>query len=43
LGIDYHLPALSFVMFIALMGATVSMALGKWTRTSIVVVIICIF
>ena len=43
LGIDYHLPALSFVMFIALMGATVSMALAKWTRTSIVVVIICIF
>lgn len=43
LGIQYHIPALSFVMYAILMGATVSMIVGKNTRTSIVVIILCIF
>ena len=43
LGIDYHVPPLSFLVFAILIGATMSMALGKWTRVSIAVVIICIF
>jgi len=43
LGIQYHIPALSFVMYAILMSATVSMILGKNTRTSIVVIILCIF
>jgi hypothetical protein len=43
LGIQYHVPALSFGMYAILMGATVSMILGKNTRTSIIVIILCIF
>lgn len=43
LGIQYHIPALSFAVYGLLMGATVSMMKGKWTRTSILVVILCIF
>src|SRR5680860_1756005 len=43
LGIQYHIPALSFAMYIILMGATVSMIVGKNTRTSILVIILCIF
>ena len=43
LGIQYHIPALSFVVYALLMSATVSMIMGKWTRTSILVVILCIF
>jgi hypothetical protein len=43
LGIHYHIPALSFVMYAILMGATVSMIIGKNTRASIVVIILCIF
>lgn len=43
LGIQYHIPALSFGMYAILMGATVSMILGKNTRTSIIVIILCIF
>ena len=43
LGIQYHVPALSFVMYAILMGATIAMILGKNTRTSIVVIILCIF
>lgn len=43
LGIQYHVPALSFGMYAILMGATVSMILGKNTRTSILVIILCIF
>ena len=43
LGITSHIPWLSFIVFGILMGATVTMALGKWTRTSICIVIVCIF
>jgi hypothetical protein len=43
LGIQYHVPALSFGMYAILMGATVSMILGKNTRTSIIVIILCVF
>jgi len=43
LGIHYHVPALSFAMYAVLMGATLSMILGKNTRTSILVIILCIF
>ena len=43
LGIQYHIPFLSFVVYGVLMAGTVSMILGKWTRTSILVVILCIF
>ena len=43
LGIDYHFPLFSLPVFVLLIGATVSMALGKWTRLSIFVVIVCIF
>ena len=43
LGIKYHIPILSFVVYVILMAATVNMILGKWTRTSIMVVILCIF
>lgn len=43
LGIHYHVPALSFGMYAILMGATVSMILGKNSRTSIFVIILCIF
>ncbi|WNM62399.1 hypothetical protein [Candidatus Nitrospira neomarina] len=43
LGIQYHIPALSFIVYALLMTATVGMIMGKWTRTSILVVILCIF
>lgn len=43
LGIDHHVPALSFVVFAVLMLATLTMALGWHTRTSIAIVILCIF
>ncbi len=43
LGIDHHVPFLTFVVFALLMVSTVTMALGKYTRTSIVIVILCIF
>lgn len=43
LGIQYHIPALSFVMYGILMWATVSMITGKNTRTSILIIILCIF
>jgi hypothetical protein len=43
LGIQYHVPALSFVMYAILMGATIAMILGKHTRMSILVIILCIF
>jgi len=43
LGIQYHVPALAFGMYAILMAATVSMILGKNTRTSIIVIILCVF
>ena len=43
LGIQYHVPALSFGMYAILMGAILSMILGKNTRTSILVIMLCIF
>lgn len=43
LGIDRTVPWLSLPVGLLLFASTVSMTLGKWTRTSIVVVLICIF
>jgi len=43
LGIQYHVPALSFGMYAILMGAILSMILGKNTRTSILVIMLYIF
>lgn len=43
LGIQYHIPAISFATYVILMSATVSMIAGKNTRTSILVIILCIF
>ena len=43
LGIDSHLPGLSFFVFAVLILSTITMAVGKWTRTSILIVIVCIF
>ncbi|MGE0474467.1 MAG: hypothetical protein AB7P17_12605 [Nitrospirales bacterium] len=43
LGIQYHIPILSFIVYAILMGATIFMIRGQWTRTSILVVIVCIF
>jgi hypothetical protein len=43
LGIHSHFPLLSFIVFAVLMIATVTMAIGKWTRMSIALIIICIF
>ncbi|MDH5576400.1 MAG: hypothetical protein OEY80_13020, partial [Nitrospirota bacterium] len=43
LGIQYHIPILSFITYVVLMAATVTMILGKWTRASILVIILCIF
>jgi len=43
LGIQYHIPILSFITYALLMAATVTMILGKWTRASILIVILCIF
>ena len=43
LGMDHHVPILSFVVFAVLMIATLMMALGRYTRTSIAIVILCIF
>lgn len=43
LGIQYHIPALSFIVYALLMSATVWMIMGKWTRSSILVIILCIF
>jgi hypothetical protein len=43
LGIQYNPPLLSFFVFAILLLATIGMIFGKWTRTSIVVIILCIF
>ena len=43
IGLHYHLPIVSFVAFGVLIAATISMAVGKSTRLSIAIVIICIF
>jgi hypothetical protein len=43
LGIHSHLPLLTPIAFVVLMVATLAMTLGRWTRTSIFVVILCIF
>ncbi len=43
LGIQYHVPALSFVIYAMLMGATIAMIRGQNTRTALVVIILCIF
>lgn len=43
IGLHYHLPLVSFLAFGVLIAATLSMAIGKWTRLSIAVVILCIF
>jgi len=43
LGIHSHLPQLTPIAFAVLLVATLAMALGRWTRASIFVVILCIF
>jgi uncharacterized membrane protein YphA (DoxX/SURF4 family) len=43
LGIDFNPPLLTIAVFALLMVATLTMALGLWTRTSIAVVIVAIF
>lgn len=43
LGIDRTIPWLSLLAGLLLFASTLSMTLGKWTRTSIIVVLICIF
>lgn len=43
LGIDRTIPWLSLLAGLLLFASTLSMTVGKWTRTSIIVVLICIF
>ena len=43
LGIDRTIPWLSFATGVLLLASTLTMTVGKWTRTSIIVVLICIF
>jgi hypothetical protein len=43
LGIDSHLPIATPIAFAILMGATLTMIFGKWTRTSIAIVLLMIF
>jgi hypothetical protein len=43
LGIEWHVPWLSYAFFALLMASTATMALGMHTRTSIGLVILCIF
>jgi hypothetical protein len=43
LGIEYHVPWLSFAIFGLLLVSTLSLTFGVRTRTSIVVLITCIF
>lgn len=43
LGIERTIPWLSFLAGLVLFASTLSMTLGKWTRASIVAVLICIF
>ena len=43
LGIQRHLPLLSFTVYAVLMVATVLMIRGRWTRLAIVVVMLSIF
>jgi hypothetical protein len=43
LGIESHLPIATPVAFVILMAATVMMIFGKWTRSSILIVIVMIF
>lgn len=43
LGITTHFPLVSWVVFAILIAATCSMIVGKWTRSSIALVILCVF
>ena len=43
LGIDTHIPWLNIPIFILMMLATVFFMIGKWTKPSILVMVICIF
>ena len=43
LGIDKTIPFLNFVAAIVLMASTATFTAGKWTRTSIIVVLITLF
>jgi hypothetical protein len=42
LGIERHVPWLSIPVFVVLVAATVSMAIGWWTRTSIATVMLAV-
>ena len=43
LGLDRIIPWLSFVAVFVLMGSTATFTVGRWTRTSIVIILISIF
>ncbi len=43
LGVSHHIPALSFLVYLILMGATYLMIIGKHTRLAILTMILCIF
>jgi hypothetical protein len=43
LGIQQDVPWLNPIVFALLIAATVSMIVGRWTRSSIVLMIVCIF
>lgn len=43
LGIDTHIPWLNVVFFILLMVATILFMVGKWTKPSILIMVLCIF
>ncbi len=43
LGVQRVIPWLSFVAAFLLMASTVTFTIGKWTRASIVMVLLCIF
>lgn len=42
LGIERHVPWLPLPVFALLVAATVTMAIGRWTRTSIAIVMLCV-
>ena len=43
LGIETHIPWLNIPIFILMMAATICFMIGKWTKPSIIVMVICIF
>jgi len=43
LNVEWHDPVMLWVVFVILIGSTVTFALGWYTRASLVVMLICIF